>query len=365
MKNQRGGETVVPRFTWLISIGLVLLTSCNALAFEVKDSGLVLANPLTKVIFWADEKHVVASIFEKEAWIAGDGTKKGVESIFVWNVETNELRRHAGPGTGGLCVGNGVLRYFQRRLADDKYEQLDRYYGPLGHEQKVVLTGPIDKDTCRLESDLPGKPYWLEEAKKSGRIFKPLKPEHGWLEFIGGDRGFADLPWYPVAVHAQHDKDQPILIDTSIFQPWLDQGYTVRLLRHEAFKNAYLLGLDDTQGSGNKKIGNLWWLYADGRLEEILNYGRDGNWKSARYNTVIPTKTTLLLIGTETHPKDKSGLYREISGRNLEMVISGYLAGGGYALSPDGCKLAFGMDPRGFPNSRYRLHIIDVCQKVK
>jgi len=207
-------------------------------------------------------------------------------------------------------------------------------------------------------------PAWLDAAKESGRIFKPLKPEHGWLEFVGGDRRSSDRAWYPVAIHSQAEQDQATKIDTSSFRPWLDQKYKVRLLRYEAFKNAYLLALNDIGGTGRNN-GGLWWLYPDGRLERILVYGREGNWKSARYYNAIPTKTTFLLVGTETHPFDKSGLYRQVAGGELELADKGWAAGGAFSLSPDGCKLAYGIDPKGFPNTLYRLHVLDVCQPGK
>jgi len=341
-------------------LAIVLITP--ALANELKDSGLQLSNPLVKVIYWADEQRVVASIFEKEPWIAPDGTKKGVESIFIWNVETNELKRHAGPGTGGLCVGDGFIRYFQRRLSEGKYDELDRYYGAIGKEQIHVLTGPIDQQTCRLESELIPLPAWLDAAKESGRIFKPLKPGHGWLEM---DRGLP--PAYPIAIHPPGKNHQPIPIDRRVLQPWLAQGYHVVFLRYEAFKDAYLLGLDDTRGAGDNKTGKLWWLYSDGRLEEILSYGREGNWKTIRVNGLIPARSSLLAIGTETNwPLDKSGLYRQTARGDLDLLAKGWVAG--KVLSPDGCKIAFGIDPRGFwvkgPHT-FNLQILDICPPAK
>jgi hypothetical protein len=375
-------KTLFAVFKYALAIAL----TSPALATEVKDSGILLANPTTKVIYWADEKHVVASIFEKEPWIAPDGTKKGVESIFIWNVETNELKRHAGPGAGGLCVGYGFIRYFQRRLSEGKYDELDRYYGPIGREQIQVLSGPIDRQTCRLESEL-SRPTWLVEAEKTsrrselssrtwldeankppGRIFKPLKPEHGWLEFVGGDRGFFDQAWYPVAIHQPGKEDKGIPIDPDVFQPWLDQGYHVVFLRYEAFRDAYLLALDDTWSAVDGKTGKLWWLYPDGRIEEIVTYGHEKNWKNVRMNGLVPAKFNLLTTLSDTNRSSaKSGLYRQTTNGDLELLAKGWV-GGGKSLSPDGCKMAYGIDPRGFwadGPKRYYLQVLDLCQSSK
>jgi hypothetical protein len=110
--------------------------------------------------------------------------------------------------------------------------------------------------------------------------------------------------------------------------------------------------------------GALWWLFPDGRLEQVLVYAHTGDWKSALYFNAIPTKTSFFLIGRETHPVDKSALYQQSKEKQLEVVVRGWAEGGGFSVSPDGCRAAFGIDTRGFKVEgprRYRLHILDAC----
>jgi hypothetical protein len=313
-----------------------------------------------------------------------DSYKQPLNQIALFDTQTRQMSWYGEKGIHGLCYANGNVSYAQRKVTDGLCQKDEWSYlrGKFG-EEKALPGVALDVFSCLPETEVRANPTWLVEAEKTsrrselssrtwldeankppGRIFKPLKPEHGWLEFVGGDRGFFDQAWYPVAIHQPGKEDKGIPINPDVFQPWLDQGYVVRLLRYEAFKNAYLLGLDDTRGAGDDKTGKLWWLYPDSRIEEIVTYGREKDWKSARYNTLIPSKTSLFLIGTETHPQGKSGLYHEVSGR-MALVTPGHVAWSAGALSPDGCKLAFGIDPTGFPNSRYRLQILDNCQSSK
>lgn len=343
----------------LLSLLASLVVSSPACAAEIIDTGAVLGE--YSVIRWMDNQRVMflaASGQTCDRKDKPDSYKQPLNRIAIFDIQSRRLSWYGEVGISGLCYTEGSISYARRKVTDglcpkDEWSYLRGKFG----EEKALPGVALDVFSCLPETQVRSNPAWLDAAKESGRIFKPLKPEHGWLEM---DRGLP--PAYPIAIHPPGKKDQPIPIDRQLLQPWLDQGYHVVFLRYEAFKDAYLLGLDDTRGAGDDKTGKLWWLYSDGRLEEILSYGRLGNWKSARYNTIIPTKTDLLLIGTETHPHDKSGLYREVAGRNLGLVTKGHLAGGGYALSPDGCKLAFGIDPKGFPNTLYRLHVLDVCR---
>lgn len=182
------------------------------------------------------------------------------------------------------------------------------------------------------------------------------------MELFAGDPNYSQQATYPLAIHPPGKEDTPIPIDKSVFQPWLDQGYHVRFVRYEAFKKAYLLALDDTSGRGREN-GNFWWLYPDGHTEQILTYGRSGYWQGVRFNGVLPAKNGLFAFSADTYPRsDKSGLYRQAPNGELDLVTRGWAEG--YSLSPDGCKLALGIDRRGFRVEgprRYHLHVVDAC----
>lgn len=347
---------------------LALLICQGAWSAEIKDSGLELANPVTKVIYWVDDKHVIASIFEQEPWVAPDGTKKGVESIYVWNIETGEIKRHAGPGTGGLCVGDGFVRYFIRHLGNGKYDDLDRYYGPLGQERKVVLSGPLDRDTCKLVSELPLIPPWLEEAYKAGRQFIPLQAEHGWVEMSYAKQQNGELDKFK-GMH-------PI----RIYTPGNKEGLAVNGLEHAdlgsiwpyyPFKGAYLL--EEWVRTIPSVTGHVrsWWLYPDGRIEPALQYDRvirkgEIRWSENRF---IPTRTGFLLIyersyGNSPLANGKTGLYRFQADGNFKKITAGSI--GEVEVSPDGCRLALGVDDNyRAGGDRPVLKVIDICKEYR
>lgn len=350
----------------LLSLLASLVVSSPACAAEIIDTGAVLGE--YSVIRWMDNQRVMflaASGQTCDRKDKPDSYKQPLNRIAIFDIQSRQLSWYVEVGISGLCYAEGSISYARRKVTDglcprDEWSYLRGKFG----EEKALPGVALDVFSCLPETQVRSNPAWLDAAKESGRVFKPLKPEHGWLEFVGDDRRPSDRAWYPVAIHSQAEQDQATKIDTSSFRPWLDQKYTVRLLRYEAFKNAYLVALNDIGGTGRNN-GGLWWLYPDGRLEKILVYGREGNWKSARYYNAIPTKTTFLLVGTETHPFDKSGLYRQVAGGELELADKGWAEGGAFSLSPDGCKLAYGIDPKGFPNTLYRLHVLDVCQPGK
>ena len=345
-------------FGGALALLTALMAGCTpGSKLEVKNSGLQIAGG-PHPIAWLDNTHIIANIHEKDLWIAPDGTEQGVDSIIVWNVETGEIKQHAGPGAGWLCVGEGFVRYFQRRLDQGKYDEADQYFGPFGQEKKTELTGPIDPATCRPVSEPPNPPWLDPEQVKKLRML-PLRPEHGWLEIGGGTGGQHD-PSYPVAIHPVGAVDRPIPLDIKVFQPWTDQQYSIRLRRYEAFKAAYLLTLDDNFGKGGENGGG-WWLYPDGRIEPILIYGRKGRWVGVRSFYLVPANSVLMAFSIEVHPKDLSGLYLMNGKGELESVTYGWPGVLVSALSPDGCKLAFGIDPQGFQGNTLRLHFVDVC----
>ena len=351
---------------------LTLLVGLNTSVYCTQpiDAGIVFSGYLYSSIFWLDNDNLIVPGVAIERMQTDSKGSRLLRYQFSKRSITD-----MGSFGGALCVSDGYIRFW--RPTPDTEDK------PLTGQKRLTFAGTVDSIVevppppplprgaspppmdalrgCQYPYEMTN-PAWLDAAKESGRVFKPLKPEHGWLEM---DRGLP--PAYPIAIHPPGKEDRPIPIDRSVLQPWLDQGYHVVFLRYEAFKDAYLLGLDDTRGAGDDKTGKLWWLYSDGRLEEIVTYGREGNWKTIRLNGLIPAKANLLAIGTETSwPFDKSGLYRQTARGDLELLAKGWLAS--KVLSPDGCKLAFGIDPRGFwvkGGHTFRLQILDVCPPAK
>lgn len=116
-----------------------------------------------------------------------------------------------------------------------------------------------------------------------------------------------------------------------------------------------------------------WWLYPDGRVEPALIYDArkayrgNGKWSPT---PVFPYRNGYLIA----HPRTidpgwlgdrDAGLYRFDPNGEHERLVRGDI--GPYAVSPDGCKVAFGNDYR-IVHARetpltltYAFQLINVC----
>lgn len=363
----RGFDPFVERINMIkasIKIALLLI-STTIFATEVIETGAVLGE--YPVIRWMDNQRVIflaASGQTCDRKDKPDSYKQPLNRIAIFDTRTRQLSWHGDVGVNGLCYADGNIAYARRLVSDGLCPKDDWIYlrGRFGEEKEQQPTTSVNTYSCLPEAEKNAVPPWLESAKKSGRVFRPLKPEHGWLEMFAGDPNYSQQMTYPLAIHPPGKEDKPIAIDKRVFQPWLDQSYHVRFVRYEAFKNAYLLALDDTSGKGREN-GNFWWLHPDGTTEQILTYGRSGYWQEVRFNGVMPIKNGLLAFSGDTYPRsDKSGVYRKNSNGELSLVARGWLES--HSVSPDGCKVALGIDPRGFRIEgprRLQLHVLNAC----
>ena len=343
----------------------LLLISTTVFATEVIETGAVLGE--YPVIRWMDNQRVIflaASGQTCDRKDKPDSYKQPLNRIAIFDTRTRQLSWHGDVGVNGLCYADGNIAYARRLVSNGLCPKDDWIYlrGRFGEEKEQQPTTSVNTYSCLPEAEKNTAPAWLESAKKSGRVFRPLKPEHGWLEM-----GYADAfdshhqRTYPLAIHPPGSEDKPYPIDQSQFRPWFEKAYSLHLLRYEPFKNAYLLAAPN--GMDGHKEGALWWMYPDGRLEEFLKFKQQGEWNGVSYRNLIPTARDMLIVATKTPPQQNWGLYRVTAENRLEIVVKGWAEGGGKAVSPDGCKVAFGIDPRGYPNSRYQLQIVDVCER--
>ena len=360
----------IARLLLVLAIPLSVASICSA---EIVDTGIVIDSRATlKPLYWWDDDNLLVSGVRAD-WKAGD--PKG------WRLLHYKLSDRSvidmGSFGGAFCVANGFIRYWrptpeteERMLTDQKRIRLA---GSLEHlvEEHRPLPPPGPRppsynelSNCKFPDELT-VPEWLEAAQKSGRIFRPLKPEHGRVEFVGGKESSHGLPKYPIAIHRPEGQSSPIPIDTRAFQPWIDQGETIRLVRHEAFKNAYLLAIAD--GGAGQTNGGYWWLYPDGRVEQILLYTREKTTvQGGSYLHGIPAKDAFLRIGVDNYPVDKSGLYLRRADGSFKKLISGWAGDVSFSVSPDGCQVAIGIDTRWSRDKgphQYRLHLINVCER--
>jgi len=120
-----------------------------------------------------------------------------------------------------LCVANGFIRYWRPTPETEGRHFLK--------QERVHLAGTLEKlveDDRPLSPPSPKPPFynelnngrfpdelavpeWLKTARKSGRMFAPLKPELGWAEMAFARRpdGSRDISKgrYPVRMYSPED----------------------------------------------------------------------------------------------------------------------------------------------------------------
>lgn len=216
--------------------------------------------------------------------------------------------------------------------------------------------------TCK-GTDQRRLPSGLEKARQSGRQFKPLKVEHGWVEMaIHSRRGIRANPTYPIKIYPPGATEEGGFPVSDIFRQHLGEGFSLWSPEYVSFKDAYFILLDYYQSVRPTGSPLGWWMFPDGRVEALVL----ANPLSQTWGNLVFTRSGNLLIRMsftrKTHHEagiyidDVKGPMNLFSGRVQEKA----------SVSPDGCKVAFGNDPRPdvAPGSeRYILHMIDVCER--
>ncbi|MBV6408743.1 MAG: hypothetical protein EFKGCFLK_02344 [Rhodocyclaceae bacterium] len=201
--------------------------------------------------------------------------------------------------------------------------------------------------------------------------FVRLKPEHGWVEFAkrSGDPPHV-LRQYPAAIIPPAGQAESGIALPEFFRENLKRvsRYDSTLLYYP-HRNAYVLRTQHYQSPLPEGVRTtLWWIYPDGRVEEIVSYTRDKSWPLANANSFIPARSGVYFIGADTTLTSYVGLYglfRYYDDNKRRRVVAGRI--GPWALSPDGCKLAFGNDDRWLVDGprQYKLQVIDLCKGEK
>jgi len=344
-----------------------LLSACDT---KIVDSKIRTSQAFTK-IFWIDDDRVLT--------VAGNGNycqhpshgKQPQTQILEFDTRKNEVSWYGSPRISDLCYANGNIRYKQSFIEDGVcLNESSDFYGSYGQEEPInFLDNTFDNFNCKLE---PRENAYEHKNVLSHRLVKG----HGWilgseLDLIYQEDSLQmrdyQRPIYPIAIYPEQDGPS-IYIDTNEFKPWTEQGYQVFLLRYEKFKNAYLLGLHGKnpmkpyeRPSGHSQF---WWLYPDGRLETIIKF----DWQHDDFLSnvgldLIPTKAGLFLVGGVGDPdlRYKNGLYKQMPEGDFKIIVQGEIKK--FALSPNGCKLAFARNTHTTINyDEFYLQAIDLCK---
>ena len=364
----RGGEmkTTVKRIPWIAVAVIFLLCSPTSLwAVPIIEAEAYVASPPIggSSIFWVDNDTV---IFKGMPMRPASKEVSG-ERLLQFKVSQRKLTDLGSLG-GGLCVSNGNIRYWRPTPeTQDKplsSQQSEWFAGSIGKETKVLPPPPksewIDETQgCKFNTELPPLPDWMEAAKKEGRLFKRLRPEHGWVELGSSQvKGSAWPKQYPIRLYRPGTNEAEGIEIRGVEAKDIDPIWT-----YYPFKNAYRLVELMRAGPPKEGIATGWWLHPDGRLEIAYQYDRSDTYDGIRtWGPLIPVRDGLL-SAEWPYPKAKfsPGLYWFDPKGKHRLLVTGEL--GAWAVSPDGCKLAFGNENRlnSKGMAQTRLQVIDTC----
>jgi hypothetical protein len=341
----------------------VLAVGCASRAvtgeIAVRDSGKQVA-PYSK-LFWLDDERVLFQGPDGTELERDDGFRQALYRLFVWSTRTGELKEGARMG-GGLCLREGFVRYWRWKLKDGEFPRESEWLaGPFGSEsivdEKVTDPKNFNWETCRPYSELPPRPEWTK-----GLAVRWLRPEHGLLVLGSADpkEVFKNTPIsYCPSGEKARCIELPIKQRESRGFDWVP------------FKGAYFIVGDYFQTDLRHPRGGInrspwpkgapmpvWWLYPDGRVEEIKLPA--GPWLR---NFVFPSQVGMVTIG-EGPTRWEHSLYL-VRGGAGERTIHGLFHT--QAVSPDGCKIAVNHDPKPLEtnarnNKHVTLKVIELCK---
>ena len=316
----------------LLLFSLVVLSSCSKESlYEIKDADVKLAS--IQQLYWINEREVLYWNFDEN----------NDKYAYIWDTESNTTRKYA-KVKNGLCYSDGYIHYFVRHPSGEKYEMQGKF-GKESLEKVNRFYLPKDKKIRHVRNRYTCKWDYVIEEHKDKRIHY-LKEEHGYL-----------------LTGTAKNNDENIKYVTKD-----GEMVTLPMIRLEYrspkgffdFKKAYFFwavrGASSTWGNRCQKA---WWLYLDGNMESMCVPLVDG--VSNGSVLVYPYKDGYLFFSHGRGGRQDSG-NAGVYLLNQKMELAHKLLSGhadGVAISPDGCNVAFRLNP--IVNKNIRLTSMNLC----
>lgn len=310
---------------------------------------LVVANEFARKLYWINDEEVLFLGYEVAPGASPGNDRELIDyRVSIWNVRTNTIRvlQDFGRDYPSTCFSDGhvLLR------ARTKDGVLRTYYGDTG---AVELAAPDQKFHdlfCRPLDKVHPLPTWTQ-----GRDIR-------WLQRI--DAGFVDfgeisksMKNAPLRLYKHGAKEEDgILLPLGSREVWKSFPYF-------AFKGAFFV--ESTYRLLPRPKGvpyPLYWLYQDGRLEQIVDLPW-GPWRDNASSWPVPTKAGVAVVSLNANVRNArdlahAGLYLVAHERVTKLLTTWIQA---TALSPNGCLLAF--DSADHITEKVNvLKAIDLCQ---
>lgn len=338
-----------------------LATSCATRAsgdFTVKDSGKQVAQ--FSRLYWLDNHRLLFQGPDGKYVERADGYRRPIYRLLVWDTESGQITQGRRVG-GGLCYHNGFIRYWRWKISDGEFPTESEWFaGPFGQEKPIDrnATNPdkFNWETCKPYSELPPRPKWTQEL-----AVRWLGAGDGLLILGPADPQKALRNW-PIK-YCPHGTESTC-VETPLKRRESKGFNWVPFKKAYFVASVYFQVLPKHPHGGYNRLPwptglpmPIWWLYPDGRTEEIKL--PPGPWLQT---FVYPTRAGIVTIG-QGPTRWEHSLYL-IRGNRGSALLHGLFHTA--AVSPDGCKVAVHHD--GAPlktnarnNRHVTLKVIELC----
>ncbi|MGA8006996.1 MAG: hypothetical protein WCA17_12925, partial [Burkholderiales bacterium] len=322
------------RFAFLLAT-LGALGAC-AHAFEVAPGYSIKEIPYAGApLAWIDNESVLFNGAKRkglsesaihEGW--------GESALYSWNTHTGKVTElmKIGP-LADLCFDRGYLYEAFYRNGDRIIRE-----GPLGKEKETVIRkGTLRAKDLTLNRHSCVWQKWPEPTQKDRGIIEVLRKDHGFIE--------AERPWDPFPSR------QYFIVPPSRKPIPIDFHGASGAPRYSAFKGAYAFQ-ESISGWGANLGLKYWLIYPDGRVE--LTQIPPGEWRTGAVYA-MPVRNGWFMSSLSMTDTAAGGYI--VDGANVKLVFNGLIKA--FAVSPNGCLVAFGGQPSGGVTPRNA--VLDLC----
>ena len=308
----------------------------------------------TSNIYWLDNHRVLFQGLTDQHFVRADGFDSVYNALYIWDIENGSITEH-GHIEGSLCYADGFILY--SRWNESAPGTLREWVaGEFGQQVKVgegrSYPKGWDSETCRPRND-SDLPQWT-----SGKKVKRLRPEHGFL-VLGPENEDRNTP---VTYHPKGALQ-------GITMPFRRREFNFVNIQYAPFKDAYFIvshyfKADDRHPLGGYGLSPwpkdipqpVWWLYPDGRVEE-LRLPSEARFGGSR---ILGLKPGVFFI-SPAYTVNMDGVFLVLNGE-AKRILKGFIER--FAVSPDGCQIAMELYPDRQGN-RYggSLKVINVCKR--
>jgi hypothetical protein len=308
---------------------------------------------------------------------------KSVPTIHLWDIKSGTLRRYRDePLANHLCAVDGQVWYgLERKVGQVVFE------GAFGKERERAPTPTrtssdgrqvypqLNRFTC--------KEYWFASLpRRNGGLVIPLRDEHGFLERIGSN-SLGQFEWegqLPPFMRWNHQGNTSRVVD-------LGQDLIGPPITYSHMLRGYVFKRIDTKYRFERINRVYLWLPATNSVR-VLDVPGTQQWKDI-YD-IGATQEGLIVRSTATPAKQRSkwdpgpaGVYlirgslidrfipeptnmAQMANRSMrpnmqvERLVRG-LMDAMSGVSPDGCRVAYVVDPYDAEVRKTRLEVIDLC----